>query len=254
MLLRRLVPWLIVFEVLRAGRDHWGRLDPGDRGRVSELMRRTHGNPGNLTRADRAELLDLGAACASAAWASRWPRRPPSGAGVTGAGRGSLGAVPRSTALRADQVGRPLRRPRGGARALGEAHAGRARAPGRADAQVARRLGNLTPGERRDVRRLVAKLDLPTLGRNLAPVARRLRPGGADPRVDSRPRCQPAGPDPLRALRGRASDRRAVAASGLHHPEPEGTAPRTTRSRSRRPTSPARCTWATPSTARSRTR
>jgi hypothetical protein len=38
------------------------------------------------------------------------------------------------------------------------------------------RPGNLTPGERRDVRRLAAKLDLPTLGRNLAPVARRLRP------------------------------------------------------------------------------
>jgi hypothetical protein len=40
------------------------------------------------------------------------------------------------------------------------------------------RPGNLTAGERRDVRRLAAKLDLPTLGRNLAPVARRLRPPG----------------------------------------------------------------------------
>ena len=60
MLLRRLVPWLIVFEVLRAGRDHWGRLDPADRRRVSDLMRRTHGNPGNLTPADRAELLAIG--------------------------------------------------------------------------------------------------------------------------------------------------------------------------------------------------
>ena len=38
------------------------------------------------------------------------------------------------------------------------------------------RPGNLTRAERRDVRRLAAKLDLPTLGRNLAPVARRLRP------------------------------------------------------------------------------
>lgn len=37
------------------------------------------------------------------------------------------------------------------------------------------RPGNLTPAERRDVRRLAAKLDLPALGRNLAPVARRLR-------------------------------------------------------------------------------
>jgi hypothetical protein len=39
------------------------------------------------------------------------------------------------------------------------------------------RPGNLTPGERRDVRRLAAKLDLPALGRNLAPMARRLRLG-----------------------------------------------------------------------------
>jgi hypothetical protein len=59
-MLRRLVPWLILFEVLRAGRDHWDRLDPGDRARVSALMRRTHGNPRNLTSADRDELRDLG--------------------------------------------------------------------------------------------------------------------------------------------------------------------------------------------------
>jgi hypothetical protein len=60
MLLRRLAPWLIVFEVLRAGRDHWGRLDPSDRKQVSDLMRRSHGNPANLTPADRAELRALG--------------------------------------------------------------------------------------------------------------------------------------------------------------------------------------------------
>jgi hypothetical protein len=59
-MLRRLAPWLILFEVLRAGRDHWDKLDPGDRARVSALMRRTHGNPRNLTGADRDELRDLG--------------------------------------------------------------------------------------------------------------------------------------------------------------------------------------------------
>ena len=42
--------------------------------------------------------------------------------------------------------------------------------------------------------------------------------------------------------------------SGRFHPEPAGTRKRTTRSRSRRRTSPARCTWGTRSTARSRTR
>jgi hypothetical protein len=59
-MLRRLAPWLIAFEILRAGRDHWDKLDPSDRARVSALMRRTHGNPRNLTAADRNELRDLG--------------------------------------------------------------------------------------------------------------------------------------------------------------------------------------------------
>jgi hypothetical protein len=59
-MLRRLVPWLILFEVLRAGRDHWGRLDPADRRQVSDLMRRSRGNPANLTAADRTELRALG--------------------------------------------------------------------------------------------------------------------------------------------------------------------------------------------------
>jgi hypothetical protein len=59
-MLRRLAPWLILFEILRAGRDHWDKLDPGDRARVSALMRRTHGNPRNLTGDDRDELRDLG--------------------------------------------------------------------------------------------------------------------------------------------------------------------------------------------------
>jgi hypothetical protein len=60
MLLRRLAPWLIVFEVLRTSRDHWDRLDPADRAQVTDLIRRSHGNPRNLTAADRAELRALG--------------------------------------------------------------------------------------------------------------------------------------------------------------------------------------------------
>jgi hypothetical protein len=59
-MLRRLAPWLLLFEILRAGRDHWDRLEPGDRARVGALMRRTRGNPRNLTASDRAELRDLG--------------------------------------------------------------------------------------------------------------------------------------------------------------------------------------------------
>jgi hypothetical protein len=58
-MLRRFAPWLILFEVLRAGRAHWDRLDPDDRRRVTELMRRTKADPRRLTTADRAELREL---------------------------------------------------------------------------------------------------------------------------------------------------------------------------------------------------
>ena len=58
-MIRRLAPWLIAFEILRAGRDHWDKLDPSDRARVSALMRRTHGNPRNLNADERRELTDL---------------------------------------------------------------------------------------------------------------------------------------------------------------------------------------------------
>ncbi|MEA2357730.1 MAG: hypothetical protein QOI62_990 [Solirubrobacteraceae bacterium] len=58
-MLRRFAPWLILFEVLRAGRAHWGQLDPDDRRRVTELMRRTKADPRRITAADRAELREL---------------------------------------------------------------------------------------------------------------------------------------------------------------------------------------------------
>jgi hypothetical protein len=59
MRIRRILPWLIVFEMLKAGRAHWDALDPADRADVTNLFRRTHGNPRNLTEADKAELRDL---------------------------------------------------------------------------------------------------------------------------------------------------------------------------------------------------
>jgi hypothetical protein len=59
MLLRRLAPWLILFEMLKAGRAHWDRLDADDRAEVTDIMRRSHGNPRRLTAADRARLTAL---------------------------------------------------------------------------------------------------------------------------------------------------------------------------------------------------
>jgi hypothetical protein len=80
MLARRFVPWLILFEMLKAGRAHWDQLDPADRAEVADLMRRTHGNPRRLTAADRAQLsalarrvhlVRLGASLATAAVVGR---------------------------------------------------------------------------------------------------------------------------------------------------------------------------------------
>ena len=66
--------------MLKAGRAHWDQLDPADRAEVADLMRRTHGNPRNLTAADRGSLtalarrmrlMRLGASLAAAAVVGR---------------------------------------------------------------------------------------------------------------------------------------------------------------------------------------
>ena len=60
MLMRRLAPWLIVFEVLRAGREHWNRLDPSDRRMATDIMKRSKGDPRKLTPNDKQDLKALG--------------------------------------------------------------------------------------------------------------------------------------------------------------------------------------------------
>jgi hypothetical protein len=59
MRIRRLAPWLIAFEVLRAGRAHWDTLEPDDRRQVTDIMRRSRGDPRRLTARDRSELTAL---------------------------------------------------------------------------------------------------------------------------------------------------------------------------------------------------
>jgi hypothetical protein len=53
---RRAVPWLVVLEVLRAGKAHWDELDPRDRTRLVELLRKSKGRASNLSAAERTEL------------------------------------------------------------------------------------------------------------------------------------------------------------------------------------------------------
>jgi hypothetical protein len=83
-LLRRAVPWLVVYEIARAAKDHWDQLEPRDRNRLAELMRRSKGLPQNLTPSERDELrqlvrrlhlLRLGTSLGGAAIAGRRARR-----------------------------------------------------------------------------------------------------------------------------------------------------------------------------------
>ena len=56
----RAVPWLLVFEVARGVRSHvMDTLTPRERRRVTEMLRKSRGRPGNLTKAEREELRRL---------------------------------------------------------------------------------------------------------------------------------------------------------------------------------------------------
>jgi hypothetical protein len=56
---RRAIPWLALLEILRAGKAHWDELDPADRRRLVELLRKSKGRAGNLTTRERRELREM---------------------------------------------------------------------------------------------------------------------------------------------------------------------------------------------------
>jgi hypothetical protein len=56
---RRAIPWLVLLEILRAGKSHWDDLDPRDRSRLLELTRRSKGRASNLSGAERRELREI---------------------------------------------------------------------------------------------------------------------------------------------------------------------------------------------------
>jgi hypothetical protein len=56
----RAVPWLLLFEAARTLHSHvMGTLSPRERRRVTEILRASHGNPMNVTTAERAELREI---------------------------------------------------------------------------------------------------------------------------------------------------------------------------------------------------
>ena len=55
----RAMPWLMVFELAVTLRKHWRRLEPADRNRLAELVRKSQGRPHRLTAEERADMRRL---------------------------------------------------------------------------------------------------------------------------------------------------------------------------------------------------
>ena len=55
----RAMPWLMVFELAVTLRKHWRRLEPADRNRLAELVRKSQGRPNRLTAEERADMRSL---------------------------------------------------------------------------------------------------------------------------------------------------------------------------------------------------
>jgi hypothetical protein len=55
-MVRRRVPWILVFEAALMMRKRWRNLSQPDRARLAELTRKSQGRPQRLTREERAEF------------------------------------------------------------------------------------------------------------------------------------------------------------------------------------------------------
>ncbi len=53
------MPWVMVFELAVTLRKHWKRLDPKDRARLTELIKKSQGRPMRLTASERKDVRRL---------------------------------------------------------------------------------------------------------------------------------------------------------------------------------------------------
>jgi hypothetical protein len=53
------VPWLLLLEAAQVLRTHWSYLDDKDRRELSRIVRKSHGNPRNLSKGERSDLLRI---------------------------------------------------------------------------------------------------------------------------------------------------------------------------------------------------
>jgi hypothetical protein len=58
-MVRRKVPWLLVFEAVMMLHRRWRTLPPDERHRLTALVRKSKGNPMQLTREERSEFRRL---------------------------------------------------------------------------------------------------------------------------------------------------------------------------------------------------
>lgn len=65
----RAVPWSIVFQLAMTARKHWKRLEPADRARLGELLKKSQGMPNRLSAKERADVRGLVAKLEPAAFA-----------------------------------------------------------------------------------------------------------------------------------------------------------------------------------------
>lgn len=52
----RALPWFLIVQAGLAANAHWSKLPPGDRERLTQLLRRSRGRPGNLSAREREEV------------------------------------------------------------------------------------------------------------------------------------------------------------------------------------------------------
>jgi hypothetical protein len=55
----RALPWSIVFQLAMAARKHWKRLEPKDRARLAELVKKSQGVPTRLSAKERADVREI---------------------------------------------------------------------------------------------------------------------------------------------------------------------------------------------------
>jgi hypothetical protein len=55
----RAVPWTVVIQLAMTARKHWKRLEPKDRARLAELLKKSQGLPNRLSAKERADVRQL---------------------------------------------------------------------------------------------------------------------------------------------------------------------------------------------------